>query len=72
MKFIVNLWLDGYETEEEMETACLEFIREQLDMAASSVKVTRYEAELSQTEEPGTGSTSYVCWNVTDDNHSVA
>ena len=45
MKFIVNLWLDGYETEEEMETACLEFIREQLDMAASCVSVTRYLEE---------------------------
>jgi len=45
MKFIVNLWLDGYETEEEMETTCLEFIRERLDMAASCVSVTRYLEE---------------------------
>ena len=35
--FLVNLWLDGYESEEEMIDACHEFIVEQLDMTASSV-----------------------------------
>ena len=40
-KFLVELWLDGYETEEEMEKACEEFIYEQLNMTASSVKVTK-------------------------------
>ena len=42
-KFIVELWLDGYETEEEMEAACEEFIYEQLNFAASSVEITRIE-----------------------------
>jgi len=40
-KFIVDLWLDGYETEEEMEDACEEFIYEQLNFSASSVKIER-------------------------------
>lgn len=44
-KFLVELWLDGYETEEEMADACETFILEQLDMTASSVKVTRIEED---------------------------
>lgn len=44
-KFIVDLWLDGYDTEEEMELACLEFIKENLDFSASSVSVTRLKEE---------------------------
>lgn len=39
-KFLVELWLDGYETEDAMEEACLEFIYEALNFSASSVKVT--------------------------------
>jgi len=42
-RFIVDLWLDGYETEEEMEAACEEFIYEQLTMTASSVTIERIE-----------------------------
>jgi len=42
-KFVVDLWLDGYETEEEMAAACEEFIYEQLHMTASSVKIERIE-----------------------------
>ncbi len=42
-KFIVELCLDGYDTEEEMEEACEEFIYEQLNMTASSVKITKLE-----------------------------
>jgi hypothetical protein len=42
-KFIVDLWIDGYETEEAMEAACEEFIYEQLNFTASSVKITRIE-----------------------------
>lgn len=38
-KFIVDLWLDGYETEEEMEAACKEFIYDSLNFTASSVKI---------------------------------
>lgn len=36
-RYIVDLWLDGYETEEEVEEACDEFLYEQLNMTASSV-----------------------------------
>lgn len=44
-KFIVDLWIDGYETEEEMIEACEEFIYEQLNMTASSVKITKISDE---------------------------
>lgn len=40
-KFIVDLWLDGYEDEAEMEKACEEFIYEQLNFTASSVKIEK-------------------------------
>lgn len=39
MKFLVDLELDGYDTEEEMKEACLTFIEEQLNFSASSVRV---------------------------------
>ena len=46
-QYIVDLWLDGYDTEAEMEKACDEFIYEQLNFTASSVKVKRSDyAEL--------------------------
>ena len=44
-KFIVDLWLDGYESEEEMEAACEEFIYEQLNFTASSVTIEKYKEE---------------------------
>lgn len=40
-KYLVDLWLDGYETEEEENEACIAFIKEQLDFSASSVKVIK-------------------------------
>ncbi len=39
-KFLVELWLDGYDNEEDRKEAEKEFIYEQLNMTASSVKVT--------------------------------
>ena len=44
-KFIVELELelDGYETEEEMEDACIKFIHQQLTFTSSSVTVTKFE-----------------------------
>jgi hypothetical protein len=44
-RFIVDLWLDGYDTEEETEKACAEFIYEQLNFAGSSVKITQIDEE---------------------------
>ena len=44
-RFIVDLWLDGYDTEEEADEACAEFIYEQLNMTASSVTITQIEEE---------------------------
>jgi|GEM_PF-2580928 len=43
MKFVIDLYLDGYDTEEEMEEACREFMKEQLDFSASSVKIEEYK-----------------------------
>lgn len=40
-RFIVDLQLDGYDTEEEMNDACEEFIYEQLNFTASYVKIER-------------------------------
>ena len=45
MKFIVDLVLDGYESEEEMEEACFEFIYEQLNFTGSGVKIEKYNEE---------------------------
>jgi len=42
MKFIVDLSLDGYESEEEEKNACMVFIEESLDFSASSVSVESY------------------------------
>lgn len=42
-RFIVDLSLDGYESEQEMEKACEEFIYEQLNFAASSVIIQRID-----------------------------
>ena len=44
-KFIVDLWLDGYDSEEEMKAACKEFIYEQLNFSASSVTITEIPEE---------------------------
>ncbi len=38
-RFLVELWLDGYEDDSTMTAACLEFIQEQLDFSGSSVTV---------------------------------
>lgn len=38
MKFIVDLWLDGCENEEDMKKACIQFIEESLDFSGSSVR----------------------------------
>lgn len=38
-KFIVDLWLDGYETEEESNAAAKEFIDDQLNFSGSSVQI---------------------------------
>lgn len=49
-EYIVDLWLDGYDTEEQMEKACDEFIYEQLNFTASSVRVKKsdYSALLAR------------------------
>jgi hypothetical protein len=49
-KFIVDLWLDGYETEEQMTEACKVFIYEQLNFSASSVKIECFEEKDEKNE----------------------
>lgn len=64
-KFIVDLWLDGYDTEEEMEEACEEFINEALTFAASSVNIAKIEDEdntPSVQKCSVCGTTENVCW----------
>ncbi len=39
MKILIELHLDGYENEKQRREACLEWVKEQLDMTASSVKI---------------------------------
>lgn len=45
-RFLVDLWLDGYDTDQEADSACEAFIFENLDFSASSVKVTRISDEV--------------------------
>jgi hypothetical protein len=47
MKILIELTLDGYDSEKESQEACLEFVKEQLNMTASSIKVLWHE-ELSE------------------------
>lgn len=39
MKILIELYLDGYTDEKQRREACLEFVEEQLNMTASSVKI---------------------------------
>lgn len=39
MKYIIDLFLDGYDTEKEQEEACRQFILDELDISSSSIKV---------------------------------
>lgn len=44
-RFIVDIWLDGYDTEEEMIDACEEFIYEYLNFSASNVKIEKIDGD---------------------------
>ena len=71
-KFIVELWLDGYETEKEMEDACEEFIYDQLNFTASCVKIERikdpdHEAENSMCACPTCINEGWAAQEVDDD-----
>jgi len=64
--FLVDLWLDGYESEAEMEAACKEFIHDQLNMTASGVSIKQLQFD------PKTGfdgsieeAARYIEWNET-------
>jgi hypothetical protein len=49
-KFLIELCMDGYETEAEMVEACEEFIYEQLNFSASSVKILETFYDEQETE----------------------
>lgn len=40
-QFLVDIWLDGYDSDEEMEAAAVEFLDDQLNFCGSSVKITQ-------------------------------
>lgn len=50
-KFIIDVWMDGYESEEEMIKACPDFIYEALDSAGTSVSII----PLNEQDIDGTG-----------------
>lgn len=45
-KFIVDLYLDGYENQEEHDKACEEFIQDSLDFSGSGVSVESFQPYL--------------------------
>lgn len=45
MKILIDMWMDGYETEEDMKEAIVEYIQDSLDFSASSVKILEIEGE---------------------------
>lgn len=46
-KYLVDLWLDGYESEEQMNEACAEFIYDQLNMTSSGVEIKEVEENIN-------------------------
>ena len=40
-RFIIDLWLDGYDNEEKMISACIEYLNDSLTMTASSYKLIK-------------------------------
>jgi len=44
-KFIIDVWMDGYDNEEEMVEACKTFIHESLTSSATSVSIDYVEGE---------------------------
>lgn len=47
MKIIIDLHLDGYDTKEEHDKACLEWVYEQLNFCGSCVDVISLEDYMS-------------------------
>jgi hypothetical protein len=39
MKMLIEFWMDGYDTPEEMREACMDYVKEELDMTASSIEI---------------------------------
>lgn len=39
MKILIDFWVDGYDTEEEMEKACLGYLDDTLNGTATSLKI---------------------------------
>lgn len=45
MKVLIDFYLDGYNSKEEMKEAAIEFIVDQLDMSGSEIKILEVEGE---------------------------
>lgn len=45
-QLLVDLYLDGYETQKEQDAACVEFVEESLDFSGSSVRAVLLPADL--------------------------
>lgn len=41
MRLIIDIWMDGYMNEQDMEKACLEYVEEQLNSTAISAKIIK-------------------------------
>ena len=50
-RFIIDLSLDGYDSQKHHDEACKEFVEDQLNITASSVKVTEIPSSGKSKEE---------------------
>lgn len=51
MKFLIDLWLDGYDNEEKMKEAAYEYIYDQLNSAGTSIKILEDETMWEEAEK---------------------
>lgn len=45
MKILIDFSLDGYDSEEEMKKASLEFVQDQLDIGGTNLTILEVEGE---------------------------
>lgn len=60
MKMLIEVYLDGYETEEQMNAACVEFVKDSLDGTASSVRILWKEGDEKKNQNPTECSTGRI------------
>lgn len=47
-KLLIEMWLDGYETDEEQDLACVEFAKEALDLNSPDIKLVSKESNKNE------------------------